>query len=135
MPPQYRQPDATSSNPAAAGWVRSAPVATGPVRTAANAVKTFGSRRSWAYGRKRMGMRVSAGDYEGNRRYNRVTRRADCLQPDENSDMPRKDAHCSHCGHAFVADAGWPRTCAGCGTVSYRNPTPVAVVIQPVDDG
>ncbi len=45
-----------------------------------------------------------------------------------------KNAHCSHCGAAFVAGASWPRRCA-CGATSYRNPVPVAVLILPVDDG
>jgi ADP-ribose pyrophosphatase YjhB (NUDIX family) len=46
-----------------------------------------------------------------------------------------KDAHCSHCGAAFPAGAGWPRACAACGATSYRNPLPVAVVLVPVDGG
>lgn len=45
-----------------------------------------------------------------------------------------KDSHCSHCGHAFAPDAGWPRTCAACHRTSYRNPLPVAVALQPVRD-
>lgn len=48
--------------------------------------------------------------------------------------MP-KHAHCSSCGAAYPAGAGWPRTCAACGDVTYRNPLPVAVLVQPVDDG
>ncbi|WP_433894085.1 NUDIX domain-containing protein [Streptomyces sp. CA-111067] len=47
--------------------------------------------------------------------------------------MP-KDSHCSTCGAPFAADAGWPRTCPACGTVSYRNPLPVAVALLPVSD-
>jgi ADP-ribose pyrophosphatase YjhB (NUDIX family) len=43
-----------------------------------------------------------------------------------------KDSHCSACGSPFAADAGWPRTCGVCGTVSYRNPLPVAVALLPV---
>jgi ADP-ribose pyrophosphatase YjhB (NUDIX family) len=46
-----------------------------------------------------------------------------------------KDRHCSHCGVAFAAGAGWPRTCGGCGNISYKNPIPVAVLLLPVDDG
>ncbi|MDP2343339.1 MAG: NUDIX domain-containing protein [Deltaproteobacteria bacterium] len=46
-----------------------------------------------------------------------------------------KNAHCSHCGAAFVVDAAWPRTCAACGETSYVNPIPVAVLLLPVDDG
>ncbi|MED7820577.1 NUDIX domain-containing protein [Streptomyces chiangmaiensis] len=44
-------------------------------------------------------------------------------------------SHCSSCGASFgdgVSD--WPRTCAICGTVAYRNPLPVAVALQPVYD-
>lgn len=47
--------------------------------------------------------------------------------------MP-KDSHCSSCGAPFGAGAGWPRTCPGCGAVSYRNPLPVAVALLPVRD-
>jgi ADP-ribose pyrophosphatase YjhB (NUDIX family) len=43
-------------------------------------------------------------------------------------------SHCSYCGHWFSERAGWPRTCAGCGHVSYRNPVPVAVLAVPVED-
>lgn len=46
-----------------------------------------------------------------------------------------KHSHCSFCGAAFAADAGWPRECAGCGNVTYRNPTPVAVAVLPVESG
>lgn len=42
-----------------------------------------------------------------------------------------KDSHCSTCGTPF-ATAGWPRTCASCGAVTYRNPLPVAVALLPV---
>ncbi|SCE28016.1 NUDIX domain-containing protein [Streptomyces sp. DvalAA-14] len=47
--------------------------------------------------------------------------------------MP-KDSYCSSCGAPFPAGAGWPRTCASCGTVGYRNPLPVAVALLPVRD-
>jgi 8-oxo-dGTP diphosphatase len=47
----------------------------------------------------------------------------------------KKDAHCSYCGQVFLADAGWPRKCGRCGNESYRNPTPVAVPIQPTTQG
>ena len=46
-----------------------------------------------------------------------------------------KDRHCSYCGVAFAAGLAFPRTCAGCGSITYRNPTPVAVLLVPVDDG
>jgi ADP-ribose pyrophosphatase YjhB (NUDIX family) len=48
--------------------------------------------------------------------------------------VPRRHSHCSSCGARYEADE-WPRVCAACGTVSYRNPIPVAVVLVPVDDG
>jgi 8-oxo-dGTP pyrophosphatase MutT (NUDIX family) len=48
---------------------------------------------------------------------------------------PRRDSHCSFCGAPFEAAGGWPRTCARCASVTYRNPIPVAVVLLPVDDG
>ncbi|MEU3979797.1 NUDIX domain-containing protein [Streptomyces sp. NPDC026672] len=44
-------------------------------------------------------------------------------------------SHCSSCGAPYgegVSD--WPRTCAACGTVAYRNPLPVAIALQPVYD-
>lgn len=49
--------------------------------------------------------------------------------------MARQHAHCSYCGGAFPADAGWPRTCPACNQITYRNPIPVAVLLLPVDDG
>src|SRR5262249_23095956 len=33
------------------------------------------------------------------------------------------------------ADQVWPRLCAACGNITYRNPLPVAVVLVPVDAG
>src|SRR6185312_5979842 len=53
--------------------------------------------------------------------------------------MPRRDSHCTFCGAAFhLADLEaqrWPRTCAGCTSISYKNPIPVACVLLPVDAG
>jgi ADP-ribose pyrophosphatase YjhB (NUDIX family) len=46
-----------------------------------------------------------------------------------------KDSFCSYCGRAFTVDQLWPRACAGCGRLTYRNPLPVAVMLLPVDDG
>ncbi len=43
-------------------------------------------------------------------------------------------SHCSYCGSRFEQRAAWPRTCAACGNVSYRNPLPVAVLAVPVED-
>ncbi|PWW58264.1 NUDIX domain-containing protein [Actinokineospora spheciospongiae] len=45
--------------------------------------------------------------------------------------MP-KNSHCSTCGAAYPAGAGWPRHCPACGDTAYRNPLPVAVVLLPV---
>lgn len=44
-----------------------------------------------------------------------------------------RDSHCSTCGAPFDID-GWPRKCAACGAVTYRNPLPVAVALLPVED-
>lgn len=50
--------------------------------------------------------------------------------------MPyQKNNHCSYCGSAFAVDQPWPRRCAHCHNMTFRNPLPVAVVIQPVDNG
>ncbi|KUL51950.1 MULTISPECIES: NUDIX domain-containing protein [unclassified Streptomyces] len=44
-------------------------------------------------------------------------------------------SHCSSCGAPYEGHvSGWPRTCAACGAVAYRNPLPVAVALQPVYD-
>ena len=43
-------------------------------------------------------------------------------------------SHCSYCGSRYARGAGWPRRCAACGSVSYRNPLPVAVLAVPVED-
>jgi len=47
----------------------------------------------------------------------------------------QRHTFCSFCGVRFDADAGWPRACRSCDNVTYRNPTPVAVALQPVDSG
>ncbi|SCE97787.1 ADP-ribose pyrophosphatase YjhB, NUDIX family [Micromonospora mirobrigensis] len=41
-------------------------------------------------------------------------------------------SHCSYCGSAYPAGAGWPRICAVCGQTVWRNPLPVAVALLPV---
>lgn len=46
-----------------------------------------------------------------------------------------RGAHCTYCGGRFAEGAAWPRMCAGCGRMSFINPTPVAVLLLPVDDG
>lgn len=49
--------------------------------------------------------------------------------------MQDRLAHCTFCGARFTPNQAWPRRCAACGEISYRNPLPVAVVVQPVGDG
>jgi ADP-ribose pyrophosphatase YjhB (NUDIX family) len=41
-------------------------------------------------------------------------------------------SHCMYCGAAFPENAPWPRPCANCGNISFRNPVPVTVVLTPV---
>jgi 8-oxo-dGTP diphosphatase len=41
-------------------------------------------------------------------------------------------SHCSYCGTAFPAAAGWPRTCVNCGETTWLNPLPVAVALLPI---
>ncbi|MBQ1022399.1 NUDIX domain-containing protein [Micromonospora sp. D93] len=41
-------------------------------------------------------------------------------------------SHCSYCGAAYPAAAGWPRLCAVCGETVWRSPLPVAVAVLPV---
>ncbi|MFI9123939.1 NUDIX domain-containing protein [Streptomyces bikiniensis] len=56
------------------------------------------------------------------------------VRPPAAKGSPVQDSHCSSCGTAHSADAGWPRTCPGCGRTAYRNPLPVAVALLPVTD-
>ena len=48
---------------------------------------------------------------------------------------PDAHAHCGYCGIGFELGSPWPRRCVGCGQTTYRNPTPVAVVLLPVAAG
>lgn len=48
--------------------------------------------------------------------------------------MLRARRHCGGCGMA-LGSGPFPRTCARCGLISYVNPLPVAVLLQPVEDG
>jgi ADP-ribose pyrophosphatase YjhB (NUDIX family) len=48
--------------------------------------------------------------------------------------MAKRNSHCSFCGAAFAPDQAWPRTCAACGSTTYQNPLPVAVLLLPVDN-
>ncbi|MER7889776.1 NUDIX domain-containing protein [Micromonospora sp. NPDC094482] len=41
-------------------------------------------------------------------------------------------SHCSFCGSAYPAAAGWPRVCPVCGQTVWRNPLPVSVAVLPV---
>jgi ADP-ribose pyrophosphatase YjhB (NUDIX family) len=49
--------------------------------------------------------------------------------------MAGKHAHCSWCGSAFGQEQPWPRTCAVCTRITYRNPIPVTVLLLPIDGG
>jgi ADP-ribose pyrophosphatase YjhB (NUDIX family) len=49
--------------------------------------------------------------------------------------MPDRYAHCTFCGARFVPGQPWPRRCGACGEMSYVNPKPVAVAVQPVGGG
>jgi ADP-ribose pyrophosphatase YjhB (NUDIX family) len=49
--------------------------------------------------------------------------------------MPDRYAHCTFCGARFTRNQPWPRRCAACGEISYLNPKPVAVAVQPVGAG
>ena len=42
---------------------------------------------------------------------------------------------CSYCGGPHKDTTGWPRECACCGEMHWRNPVPVSVVLLPVDAG
>ncbi|MCT4357402.1 NUDIX domain-containing protein [Streptomyces sp. Je 1-79] len=45
-----------------------------------------------------------------------------------------KDSYCTSCGTRYADATDWPRACASCGSVAYRNPLPVAVTLLPVTD-
>ncbi len=50
--------------------------------------------------------------------------------------QPVRNSHCAFCGHRFESlDLAWPRRCTQCGSVSYLNPLPVAVLVIPVGQG
>ena len=49
--------------------------------------------------------------------------------------MPDLFKHCTFCGARFRPGQPWPRRCAACGETTYRNPTPVAVAVQPIGGG
>lgn len=43
--------------------------------------------------------------------------------------------YCSFCAAEMPAQEGWPKTCCSCSRPFFKNPTPVAVVMVPVDGG
>lgn len=43
-----------------------------------------------------------------------------------------KNTFCSYCGNKFTAKSSFPRTCENCGNITYINPIPVSILIQPV---
>lgn len=43
--------------------------------------------------------------------------------------------YCSQCAAEMGDQAGWPQKCPGCSRLFFKNPTPVAVVVVPVDGG
>ena len=48
--------------------------------------------------------------------------------------MHREHSYCAFCG-SISTQTSWPRRCLQCGNTVYRNPLPVAVVLQPVGNG
>ena len=49
--------------------------------------------------------------------------------------MNKKNSHCTYCGSQFNESLAFPRQCATCAQVTYRNPLPVAVLLLPVAEG
>jgi ADP-ribose pyrophosphatase YjhB (NUDIX family) len=47
----------------------------------------------------------------------------------------KKNSHCSYCGQLYDDPSSYPLTCKKCGQITFLNPTPVAVVLLPVDAG
>jgi len=46
--------------------------------------------------------------------------------------MPATYSHCPYCGHPFVPKPTFPHVCTRCDLITYVNPLPVAVLLQPV---
>ncbi len=42
--------------------------------------------------------------------------------------------HCSECGNPY-ANSDWPKKCNHCGHMMWKNPIPVATILQPMTDG
>jgi ADP-ribose pyrophosphatase YjhB (NUDIX family) len=49
--------------------------------------------------------------------------------------MYKRNSHCSFCGSAFNSESPWPRKCSNCQNTTFLNPTPVAVILLPIDGG
>ncbi|MCS7073036.1 MAG: NUDIX domain-containing protein [Bacteroidia bacterium] len=49
--------------------------------------------------------------------------------------MYQKNDFCSWCGTKFLETKDFPRACLHCNNITYLNPTPVAVLIQPILEG
>lgn len=45
-----------------------------------------------------------------------------------------KYSHCSYCGN-YYGHLDWPRTCPNCKRVTYLNPSAVAVILLPFENG
>ena len=45
-----------------------------------------------------------------------------------------KDSFCNYCGGP-LPDDGYPKTCLNCKSIIWSNPVPVAVCVQPIQDG
>jgi ADP-ribose pyrophosphatase YjhB (NUDIX family) len=46
-----------------------------------------------------------------------------------------QDTYCTYCGNPFAANQSWPRRCSHCNNITFRNPIPVTIVLQPVGTG
>lgn len=51
------------------------------------------------------------------------------------SPLQERHPHCTYCGARYRAGQPWPRRCSACGETTYRNPSPVAIALQPVGAG
>ena len=50
--------------------------------------------------------------------------------------MTRKEFRfCPACATPYESAESWPRTCRECRYVVYRNPTPLGIVVVPIEDG
>lgn len=44
----------------------------------------------------------------------------------------REHVYCSFCGAPHTPNSHFPRTCQGCGNITYRNPQPIIAVAVPI---